>query len=75
MAVVANSMRPQSGVSGFTHRLITNLGEAVRNQEIHAHGTLDYRNPRGLAILVTVVAFSLVGDGLRAALDPRIKVD
>jgi peptide/nickel transport system permease protein len=29
----------------------------------------------GLAILVTVLAFNLVGDGLRAALDPRMKRD
>jgi peptide/nickel transport system permease protein len=29
----------------------------------------------GAAILVTVLAFNLVGDGLRTALDPRMKVD
>jgi peptide/nickel transport system permease protein len=29
----------------------------------------------GLAILLTVLAFNLVGDGLRSALDPRMKVD
>jgi peptide/nickel transport system permease protein len=29
----------------------------------------------GLAILVTGLAFNLVGDGLRTALDPRMKVD
>jgi ABC-type dipeptide/oligopeptide/nickel transport system permease subunit len=28
----------------------------------------------GLAILVTVIAFNLVGDGLRTALDPKLKV-
>ena len=27
----------------------------------------------GLAILVTVLAFNLLGDGLRDALDPRMK--
>jgi dipeptide transport system permease protein len=27
----------------------------------------------GLAILVTVLAFNLTGDGLRDALDPRLK--
>jgi dipeptide transport system permease protein len=27
----------------------------------------------GLAILVTVLAFNLMGDGLRDALDPRLK--
>jgi len=27
----------------------------------------------GLAIVVTVVAFNLVGDGLRDALDPRLR--
>ena len=27
----------------------------------------------GLAILVTVLAFNLLGDGLRDALDPRLK--
>jgi peptide/nickel transport system permease protein len=29
----------------------------------------------GLAILLTVLAFNLVGDGLRKALDPRMKVE
>jgi len=29
----------------------------------------------GLAILTTVMAFNLLGDGLRAALDPRMRVD
>ena len=29
----------------------------------------------GAAILITVLAFNLVGDGLRTALDPRMKVD
>ncbi len=29
----------------------------------------------GLAILVTVIGFNLIGDGLRTALDPRMKVD
>lgn len=29
----------------------------------------------GLAILVTVMAFNLIGDGLRTALDPRMKID
>ena len=29
----------------------------------------------GLAILITVLAFNLFGDGLRDALDPRLKVD
>jgi len=29
----------------------------------------------GLAILATVLAFNLMGDGLRTALDPRMKVD
>ena len=29
----------------------------------------------GAAILLTVLAFNLVGDGLRTALDPRMKVD
>jgi len=29
----------------------------------------------GLAILVTVLAFNLLGDGLRDALDPRLRVD
>jgi peptide/nickel transport system permease protein len=28
----------------------------------------------GLAILITVIAFNLVGDGLRTALDPKLKV-
>jgi peptide/nickel transport system permease protein len=28
----------------------------------------------GLAILLTVIAFNLVGDGLRTALDPKLKV-
>jgi peptide/nickel transport system permease protein len=28
----------------------------------------------GLAIVLTVVAFNLVGDGLRDALDPRLRV-
>lgn len=27
----------------------------------------------GLAILITVLAFNLLGDGLRDALDPRMK--
>jgi peptide/nickel transport system permease protein len=27
----------------------------------------------GLAILITVLAFNLLGDGLRDALDPRLK--
>ena len=27
----------------------------------------------GLAILITVLAFNLIGDGLRDALDPRLK--
>lgn len=29
----------------------------------------------GLAILITVLAFNLFGDGLRDALDPRLRVD
>ena len=29
----------------------------------------------GMAILVTVIGFNLMGDGLRTALDPRMKVD
>ena len=29
----------------------------------------------GLAILITVIGFNLIGDGLRTALDPRMKVD
>lgn len=29
----------------------------------------------GLAILTTVMAFNLLGDGLRSALDPRMRVD
>jgi len=29
----------------------------------------------GLAILLTVLSFNMVGDGLRSALDPRMKVD
>ena len=29
----------------------------------------------GMAILVTVIGFNLIGDGLRTALDPRMKVD
>jgi peptide/nickel transport system permease protein len=29
----------------------------------------------GLAILLTVLAFNLVGDGLRKALDPRMRVE
>lgn len=29
----------------------------------------------GLAILLTVMAFNLIGDGLRTALDPRMKID
>jgi peptide/nickel transport system permease protein len=29
----------------------------------------------GMAILITVIGFNLIGDGLRTALDPRMKVD
>ncbi len=29
--------------------------------------------PPGLAILLTVLAFNLMGDGLRDALDPKLK--
>jgi peptide/nickel transport system permease protein len=29
----------------------------------------------GLAILITVLSFNLLGDGLRDALDPRLRVD
>ena len=36
-------------------------------------GPLDWRFFPGLAIFVTVLAFNVLGDGLRDALDPRAK--
>jgi peptide/nickel transport system permease protein len=48
------------------------LADPSRGQEILAH----YPNmwvPAGILIVVTVLGFSFIGDGLRDAFDPRMK--
>lgn len=44
-----------------------------------ANGIIEFRKrpwlwiPPGICILITVVAINLIGDGLRDALDPKMK--
>ena len=72
--------QPQSGAFGFSGEVRSEDGiklicrnslTAVGNADFHARAA--FAVFPALAIFLTVLAFNLLGDGLRDALDPKIK--
>ena len=63
------SMLPHSGVGGWAPEWGTMLANALQFIQ-RAWWVVTFP---GLAILITVLAFNLLGDGLRDALDPKMK--